>query len=559
MGRAMARPARAMLVLGCLAALLHGQPPLGAQEPLEERTGTAEAPIYEDNVDAARGRAVRGAQRNAVFQVVREILAPEWVSLFQTELKNSILAHPEQYITSYRVERLETSADRTRYVASLAAQVNRARIVRDIRALSLPVKTDPLRRMIVYYRSGDPVLGRAAFRQEALAAIGERMKLLNFQVKGIRGLAEQEAQMLAGASGDAAARGAWLSAQNIAAGLFVAFARKPASENGQESETQSEVTAQLYQAGNGLSLGSFTAKTSEPLGRAGGSAQSRRALMNRLVAPLVAQLQPGGIRAFGPEVGGAAPLEVRLLGLSTVEDEEAFVRGFFRAGSPFARFFVYRLDRGSVSYRGTFGGDRRSLELDLPGKTYGDFRISNVFWFNDVLEIEVARDSRPSYGEARLFPPSERPAGVAELLSTFLSENPELLLTDPEFTEAEDNSWLKRSNRTPFNTTIYGFIDSRSDSDFYVADELKENEVLAISWYRVGRTNLNPAVRIYDGEGRPIRFYHPKNWIRTKYRVPKGQHKVFIEVSDRFAGIKWDSGGYLAYHYLILVERPGKD
>jgi hypothetical protein len=47
--------------------------------------------------------------------------------------------------------------------------------------------------------------------------------------------------------------------------------------------------------------------------------------------------------------------------------------------------------------------------------------------------------------------------------------------------------------------------------------------------------------------------------VRTKYRVPKGQHKVFIEVSDRFSGIRWDSGGYLNYHYLILVERAGSD
>ena len=92
-----------------------------------------------------------------------------------------------------------------------------------------------------------------------------------------------------------------------------------------------------------------------------------------------------------------------------------------------------------------------------------------------------------------------------------------------------------------------------------MVEELKEGEVINISWYRVGRTSLNPALRIYNGEGRPIRFYYPRKWVRSKYQVPKGQHRVFIEVGDRFSGIRWDSGGYLNYHYLIVVEREESD
>ena len=116
-----------------------------------------------------------------------------------------------------------------------------------------------------------------------------------------------------------------------------------------------------------------------------------------------------------------------------------------------------------------------------------------------------------------------------------------------------------RAKVRSFNTPIYGFIDSRRDSDFYVVEELKEGEIINISWYRVGRTSLNPAVRIYNGEGRPIRFYYPRNWVRSRYKVPKGLHRVFIEVGDRFSGIRWDSGGYLNYHYLIVVEREESD
>ena len=75
--------------------------------------------------------------------------------------------------------------------------------------------------------------------------------------------------------------------------------------------------------------------------------------------------------------------------LFRVIDEEAFARAFFRQDSPFANFNVSRLDSRTVSYRGNFRGDRKALETDLPGKTYGDFRISNVFWFNELLEIQA--------------------------------------------------------------------------------------------------------------------------------------------------------------------------
>ena len=545
--------------IGVAAVLLLGAPTAHAQEKLVERTGSAEAPIYQDNVDAARSRAVRSAQHNAVLQLLQELVAAEWLTLFRTELKRSVLYRTQKYITSYRIDRLAPSLDRTRYQASLTALVNRSRLVRDVHALSLPVIGDPMKRLGVFYRSDDPVLGKATPREEVLEALRRRMALLSFKVESGTPLNEKDQQLFASVPGDEAARGAWLSRRGLAAGLFITFNLIRVPGMGDEQPQTSEATAQIFQARNGKSLGLFSAKTGKKLGQPGRSARDRKTLMSSLVRPLMAQLQPGGVKEFGEDSGKSEPLEVRLLGISKVEDEEAFARAFFSPDTPFARFYVSRLDGKTMSYRGPFRGDRKALETDLPGKTYGDFRIRNVFWFNDLLELEVVRDKQPAYREARLFPASERRANINDLLATVLTDNPELLLSDPEFTEVEDNGWLNRSNRAPFNTTIYGFIDSRRDSDFYVAEELKEGEVLNISWYRVGRTSLDPALRIYDGRGQPIRFYYPRNWVRTKYRVPKGQHKVFIEVSDRFSGIRWDSGGYLSYHYLVLVERAGTD
>jgi hypothetical protein len=39
--------------------------------------------------------------------------------------------------------------------------------------------------------------------------------------------------------------------------------------------------------------------------------------------------------------------------------------------------------------------------------------------------------------------------------------------------------------------------------------------------------------------------------------VPKGQHRFYIEVGDRFGHLKVDTGGYLNFHYLFKVQRVG--
>jgi len=47
-------------------------------------------------------------------------------------------------------------------------------------------------------------------------------------------------------------------------------------------------------------------------------------------------------------------------------------------------------------------------------------------------------------------------------------------------------------------------------------------------------------------------------WLRSTYRVPEGQHRFYIEVADRFGYTGGDTGGYLTFPYLMLVERAGE-
>ncbi|MCH7477054.1 MAG: hypothetical protein IIA14_03010 [SAR324 cluster bacterium] len=303
----MRRPAPRLLLpitVFLVALTAGGQVPLHAQGRLVERIARAEAPIYEDNLDAAKSRAIMRAQREALQGVVRELIAEEWMTLFSSEVSKTVLARPERYIGSFRVENLQTSLDRTQYFATVAVRVDTSRLIRDLRDLSLPVRGDPERPIILFYAPDDPVLRVPAFREAVLEAVKGRLKLLNLAVKGAVALGPEELPLLANPFGDPLARGEFLSSHKIDGGWFLAFQLDPPAGG----ETGAGFRAALYQAGTGAQLGSFALESQLPV--PGGVLQPSRdsgALLGRLVRPLLSQIQPRGIKPFGPAAGRGSP------------------------------------------------------------------------------------------------------------------------------------------------------------------------------------------------------------------------------------------------------------
>jgi len=159
--------------------------------------------------------------------------------------------------------------------------------------------------------------------------------------------------------------------------------------------------------------------------------------------------------------------------------------------------------------------------------------------------------------EMSLMPPELRPPAVVQALNEMRQEFPDMILADPEFAEIEDNGWLARANLVPLEAVLYGYLDSREDSDFYMVEELDPGETVRVGWYRMGRTNLKPQVRIYDQNGEPVRTLVPRNFVEIQYKLPKGQHIFYIQVSDYYGPVGLGAGGYNFSHYLLRLTRGG--
>lgn len=516
---------------------------MAAWPQVAEKVGQGEVPVLEDNLDAARNRAIREAQVQAVGLLLAELVAPEWVSLYDRELRRRIYSRVERYISAFRPQRLEASPDRTRYIAVVTAQVARTPLTEDLREMGLPILTDPRKTLRVLFPARDPVLAQPGLRAAVLEVLQPRLALLGFRLTGFAPVDSPAAEWLRDAISDNPKRAEFLAKQRQDTVLYLAFHLTAPAGGG--------VDAVLYQGGGGYVLADLGRQSQAPRP---GEARLREYVLTELVQPLALQLQPGAVRAFR-QAGSGTRLALRVTGFASLAEEEAFESAFFRRNTPFANFTLHRIEQDAVVYQGTYGGNREALDRDLPGRQVGDFTIGQVTWMDSMLEFSVRRTAPPQHLEPELFPLEKRPSQVAEVLQSFFAQASALEVRDPYYTEREDNGWLDRANQLPFNATIHGLVDSRGDADFYIGENLAAGEVLDVIWYRVDRTNLAPVIRLHDGNGRLVRSYTPRAYTRFNYQIPQGQHSFYLEIADRFGHLKADGSGYQKFHYLLLAKR----
>ena len=548
----------ALLLLG--VPVLPGTPGPGSArgQGLVEKVARVEVPVYEDNLDDAKSRAIAAGQQVALRSLIDDLVAPEWVTLFDKELRRRVLGRLERFISSYRVQKQETAVDRTRYLVVLSAQVNRNQLIEDLHDLSLPVRGDPPTAVTLLYAAGDPVLGNDALRRALEDKLRARLALLNFRVGALVAVRGAAVEALANPLGHFPERVKALAGYPTATALYVEFDPAPAVAGAERPDVGAKSSALLYYKATGELLANFEQQErSEPLHLPVRTPKERDLLVARLIDPLVIQMQPAAIQSVRAEAGKAAELRLRVLGFRSVEEQELFERAFFKRNSPFERFSLYAFGPAAVTYAGPYGGDRSALEQDLRSQEFGEFQVRHVYWYNDVLELDVTRQSQPVHGELKLFPKEVRPTEVAALIDDYFARYTQLEIEDPLYTEVEDNGWLSRANPIPFNATVYGNVDSRSDSDVYVGEALAGGETLSLIWHRVGRSNLTPAIRLYDENGVLVSTFLPRSFLRYDYAVPKGQHRFYFEVGDRFGYLKVDTGGYLSFNYLFKVRRNG--
>ena len=531
---------------------------VGAQNQFVEKSARVGVPIFEDNLDDAKSRAVRNGKTQVIRLLVKDMVAENWVLLFDRELNKRIFRRVDRFISNYQVQGVQTSIDRTQYNLIVVARVDRALLADELRALNLPLLSEKHQPLLMYYRADDPVMSVAVLRNGLVKEMTERLEMLNFTLQPARIIRPEDFEALQNPLLQEAENTRLIERLFPGRGVVLSFTSTHDPVNQPNQTPSIRAVARFYQKQAPNLIGQIeklevNRDFALPLKSSGARSLAKR----KLIDPLINGMIPGAIRLAEADNDSSRELSLRVMGLTSVEEEEVFEREFFKRNSPFSRLTLSQMDGHTVTYRGSFSGNSSNLEESLRGSRVGPFHIRQVFWYNKILELEVERLNPFSGEEMEFFPVEKRSLDVGNTITSFFERYPQLEVEDPVYRENEDNGWLTRANKLPFGVSLYGFLDSRGDSDFYVAEALNPNEEMELVWYRISRTQLSPVLRIYNENGLPVREVQPTTWARVKYKLPKGQHRFYVEVADRFGYIKADTGGYRTFSYLFKVERNG--
>lgn len=555
-----ARLAAIIVLWSATTALLWGisggSVSLSAQSRVVTQKVWAEAPILEDNLSEARSKAVKLGQHYLLLAMMKKIVGKRWVDFYKKEILKRILKRKNRYIQSLVVDKESSSPERTKYQVVLSVRINRGQLIKDLRRFPLPLKKDKLASLTVFYPRSDPVLSSYQIRSEMLKNLRFQLYQLRYKLKKMVALDPEDAATLTGADSFGQDIKDQLAGFKTDAALVLFFETLPPPETEDPDAPGGKGRGILYRMRDGAVLGRMEFDTPrlgfKPPGR---NSRQRRTTLYAWGIPFIKAMEPLNIRPMGPGQVQKSPLKMRVTGLLSVEEQDAFELAFFQAESAFARMRLAGMSSKWVNYAGPYGEDRAKLKRRLRGKRVGDFSVRSVKWDEDVLEIVVTRRRKPRPQKMRYFPARRRSSDVQSVIENYIKKTPKADLEDPKFAEREDNAWQTRANIIPLNATFYGFLDSRSDRDMFVADGLAPGEVVTLFWERISRTLLTPAIRLYDGEGELVKTYYPGSAFRLAYQLPPGQRRFYVEISDRFGPIPVDTGGYLKFHYLFKVER----
>ena len=544
------------LWIGVLLPWLALAPGLHAAESVLPQSTQVEVPVAAGNLDEAQRRAKRTAMEEALNKAVLQLVLPEWEELFHEKIKTVIYANPQNYISTYRVSEQHLSTNEKNLSLTLEVSFNQTRLAEDLRALALPLRGDPARPVLVFYAAEDALMRQAAFAQPLLAMAKERLALLNREIKAITPLDAAAAALLANPYQSQTERHAWLVQKKFASDELLFLAYVPAAPAGAPERLE----AVVYHTATGDALAVIEQKPSMPLalpapGQAA-NATTMAALANELGTPLLAQFQPGRIQEAEMVAGSENLLAVEVRGLSSIRDQDSFEREFLGKMLPFRKFGLYRMGRQSVVYTGNLSGNREAVVASLQNRKLGEFQILTAALKEETLTLDLRRSSTSEHAALAPYNPQALSRATSELVERYVTETPDRASLRPALAEVEDNGLFDRANRLVFNTVIYGYLDSRSDADFYMAEGLKGGEQINVTWVRISPTNMNATLRVYDQNQNLLHTaYATRAALTFSFQVPAGEKVVYLELGDRYGYLKWDSGGYLNFHYLLTVQK----
>lgn len=234
-------------------------------------------------------------------------------------------------------------------------------------------------------------------------------------------------------------------------------------------------------------------------------------------------------------------LRVKLLGLEKPEQEGAVFRALFEKQALWKQFDLYALSKDYVMYQGRYAGSVKQLANRAKTLQNPAFRVRNVRLEKNLLELTLQwQEEVTPLLKYQPIPVVQRWVRTKKLFVPRRSV---------------PSNHVNKIFELPRSIGVYDYLRSRGDSTFYQVDWAKSGQTVRGIWSEIARTNLSPMLSVYDAQRNLVERHRPKKGIiRFNYRLPKGQSRFYIRISDGIGHIQGEAGSYLSLHYALQVS-----
>ncbi|MBF0280630.1 MAG: hypothetical protein HQM13_22740 [SAR324 cluster bacterium] len=494
--------------------------------------GEATVPVLSENLVLAEENAIFLAKQSILKDLLSQSIAPQILKQAQKLIDANILEKPDRFIESIRLIDSKESTDLSQFSVLLEARIFQSKLISVLRGLNIALPSDPVRHVNMFYNAKAPFWGNAQ-KKNTLLTLNRLLSPYRIVIGKTMPLASEWWESLKNKPNQALPAELLVRKKNSTF-LVMDFDQGRLEKKKQKKELSIILTLKLYEA----STGQFLTET-----RVSGIFKNRqqRQGMTQLLEKISLNWNPLVSALIETDQKSGSRIMVKLSGFKTPLQESEFIKTVFKSNG-LRQFFIYKIVKDYVVYQAVYSGNRETLLSQLKKTEHPNFKINNLQWQKNQLEIEVQWTEKPTPLESYL--PIQP---VEDWIETHR-------IPDPQKKVPSDR--IKTTYELPESTAVYDFLRSRGDSTSFKIDWAQPGDSLAGTWQKIDRTRMNPILSIFDAQGNLVEQHSPERegGIHFEYQLPQNETHFYIRISDQIGYIEGESGSYLSLHYVLKID-----
>jgi len=267
---------------------------------------------------------------------------------------------------------------------------------------------------------------------------------------------------------------------------------------------------------------------------------------------LLLEWTPVILKTLEVDQGLAELLKLKFKGIPGPIEEQLLIKTLFQNNPRWEKLNLTTISSKYLTYQALYLGKQGTILREFRAPPEAPFRITSVYWENTFLVIKVKWKETQATLEP--FVNSVLESGLDESDSTE-EELPQPNLQVPLRT-------LKQTYSLPLKSSVYDHIRHRGDSTLFRIEspfdkETEEtNNVLSLSWSRLGKTNLRPKLILFDQNRKRVKSYRlgKKKKFKFKFKMPEGNQAFYLRISDEVGFLEDVTGSYQSFRYVLRAD-----